>query len=209
MREQGYLSIAIINYLARLGHACDTQELLAFQKLAQHFYLEKISKSPARFDTNQLLFWQKLAVQAQDQVALMQWIGPSILKQVPALQQNLFLETIQKNIVFPHDALEWANIFFHDQINIDDVGLQTIREAGENFFVQAQLLVDKYGTELPTLLNEMKQTLSVNGKKLFMPLRMALTGKLHGPELAPIASLLGKEKMKHRFAQALQRINDK
>lgn len=66
IRDKGYLSIAIMNYLARLGHTCDTQELLDFDHLAPHFHLEKLSKSAARFDLSQLMFWQKTAIQALD-----------------------------------------------------------------------------------------------------------------------------------------------
>jgi nondiscriminating glutamyl-tRNA synthetase len=204
MREQGYLPLAIINYLARLGHACDSAELLAFDQLAQHFHLDKISRSPARFDLNQLMYWQKMTVQSLTMDSLMRWLGETVLQQVPLNQQPLFVETVRTNIEFPHDALEWAKIFFHENIQFDLEGKQIIHAAGEQFFVEAEQAVDKYGIQLPEILNDMKTTLGVNGKKLFMPLRVALTGKIHGPELAHIAALLGQKKMKHRLSQAFK-----
>lgn len=204
LHTQGYLPLAIINYMARLGHACEMQEYTTFEQLAKHFFLEKLSKSPARFDLGQLLYWQKIAVQALDFSIAIKWLGEKVLGQVPEKMIPLFIETVKTNIIFPEDALEWAKIFFHDQAVLDAESLQIIREAGEQFFVEAELAVDQYGIQLPQILQEMKQSLNVNGKKLFMPLRIALTGKMHGPELIHIAELLGQEKMKHRLGRAVQ-----
>lgn len=204
MRNTGFLPNAIMNYLARLGHACEAQELLTFDALAQTFQLDKLSRSAARFDTIQLMYWQKIAVQSLSAEALWRWLGEQVLNQVPDPQRDLFALTVKANVAFPDDALEWAKIFFHEQINMNDENLNIIREAGEQYYVEAEQAIDKYGTELQSVLNDMKATLGVNGKKLFMPLRVALTGKTHGPELVQIAELLGKEKMKHRLGAAFK-----
>lgn len=204
LREQGYLPLAIMNYLARLGHTCDAQELLPFAELSQHFNLDKLSRSPARFDATQLLFWQKTAVQAQDAAAMWRWLGEAITNQVPEDSRELFAETVKANIEFPRDAAMWAKIFFHDSAHIDEAELAIIREAGEQFFVEAEQAVDKFGVDFASVLTDMKKTLGVSGKKLFMPLRVALTGKTFGPEMAHIAQLLGQKKLKHRLGQAFQ-----
>jgi nondiscriminating glutamyl-tRNA synthetase len=208
MREKGYLSIAIINYLSRLGHTCESQALLPFNELANHFQLEKLSRSPARFDMVQLLFWQKMAVQALDAKGLWHWLGEHIENQVPESMRTLFAETIKTNIEFPSDAVMWEKIFFHEYAPIDHTAAAIIHEAGEQFFVEAEMAVDKYGIDLKSILAEMKQTLGLSGKKLFMPLRVALTGKIHGPELAHIAELLGVNKMKHRLGRAFKLASD-
>lgn len=204
MRELGYLPIAVMNYLTRLGHTTDTQELLSFEQLAPHFYLEKLSRSPARFDNTQLMYWQKTAVQALTVPEVWRWLGESVQNQVPENMRDLFAQTIKANIEFPQDALLWAKIFFHENVAIDAEELQVLRDAGEQFFVEAEQAVEKYGIELPQILAEMKKTLGISGKKLFMPLRIALTGKIHGPELIHIAEILGQKKMKHRLGRAFK-----
>lgn len=209
LQEDGYLPVAIINYLSRLGHTCDVQELLSFEQLAPHFRLEKLSRSPARFDISQLNYWQKIAVQALDANSVMRWVGEQVMNHVPASQQALFAETMRANILFPKEAAEWATILFHDHAPIDAEKAQIIREAGEQFFVEAELAVDKFGLDLPAILAEMKKTLNVSGKKLFMPLRIALTGQLHGPELPNIVELLGLKKMKHRLSHAFKLASEK
>ena len=204
MRSQGFLPIAIMNYLTRLGHACDTQDLLTFAELAPYFHLEKLSRSPARFDKSQLMYWQKIAVQALNVDEMWRWLGEDIQNQIPEKKRDLFVETVKANIEFPQDAVMWAKIFFHEKAPLEANELAIIRDAGEQFFVEAEQAIDKYGIDLKQVLADMKQTLGVSGKKLFMPLRIALTGKEHGPELAHIAEMLGAEKMKHRLGRAVQ-----
>ncbi len=204
LRDTGFLPQAIMNYLARLGHAMEAPDLLDFQHLAKHFQLEKLSRSPARFDTTQLMYWQKMAVQALTNDELWRWLGESVMNQVPANAQTKFAETVKANIEFPADALDWAKIFFHQNVSGDADGAKVIQDAGEQYFVEAEQAVDKFGVDLKAVLDEMKKTLGVSGKKLFMPLRIALTGKAHGPELAQIAELLGKDKMKYRLGRAFK-----
>lgn len=204
IRHQGYLPIAIMNYLARLGHTADTQELLDFDHLAPHFNVDKLSRSPARFDHEQLMYWQKTAIQSLDQEALWAWLGEQVRHQVPEAMQGLFAQAIRANIHFPQDALMWANIFFHEDVKLDEQSAKHIQEAGEQFFVEAELAVDEFGLDLKSVLNKMKNELGLSGKKLFMPIRIALTGQAHGPELVQIAELLGAKKLKHRLGTAFK-----
>lgn len=204
MRNQGFLPKALINYLVRLGHTLELHELATFDLLAQYFDINKLSRSPARFDKTQLMYWQKLAVQDLDKQAMWQWLGEHIQNQIPADQQDLFIETVKANIEFPQDASMWSKIFFHQDVDYDEDAVKIILNAGEQFFVEAEQAVDKYHMDLAQILTEMKATLGISGKKLFMPLRMALTGKDHGPELAAITSILGEKKMKHRLSHAFK-----
>ena len=204
IRDTGFLPIAIMNYLTRLGHVCDSQELLDFDQLAPFFSLEKLSKSPARFDMTQLMYWQKCAVQKLDEESLWRWLGVSVSGQVPEAQKAIFIETIKGNIEFPQDALIWAKIFFHDTVALDETSTAAIQEAGEQFFVEAENAVEKHGIDIKQVLAEMKSTLGVSGKKLFMPLRAALTGRTDGPDMASIATVIGQKKMQHRLSRAFK-----
>jgi nondiscriminating glutamyl-tRNA synthetase len=204
MHSSGFLPNALMNYLSRLGHACESQTLLNFDELAQQFYLEKLSKSPARFDVNQLLYWQRTAVQALSAEGVWRWLGERVENVVPASLRARFADIIKMIVDFPDDAYEWAKIFFHDQAVYDEEAKAVIKQAGEQYFVEAELAVQKYGTDMKPMFEEMKRTLNLSGKALFMPLRAALTGKLHGPDMAQISELLGAEKMQHRLSRAFK-----
>lgn len=204
LRREGYLPEAINNYLARLGHSFDDAALLDLSHLAHHFSLEKLSRSPARFDKTQLLFWQKQAIMALDKQTLLRWLGENILNQVPLSHYDEFAELIRNNIEFPHDALYWAKSLFHEKITFGEAEMNILRGSGEQFFVEAEMAVDLYQTDISAIAVEMQKKLNVSGKKLYLPIRIALTGKPHGPELQAIAKLLGVEKLKHRFGQAFK-----
>lgn len=204
LRQQGYLPIAILNYLARLSHVYEEQHLLSFTELAEHFHLEKLSRAPARFDLNQLLHWQKEAVMALNPDAAWQWVGDELKNKVPVPARGLFIEMMRQNILFPHEAINWVNILFGDQMELKEDQIAILKEAGKDFFITAQNAIQENNGDLKIILNELKSKLNVSGKRLFMPVRIALTGEQHGPELVQIALLLGSEKMRERFANALE-----
>ena len=201
MRSQGYLPIALANYLARLGHSFDDNTLLDFAHLAQHFNLEKLSKSAARFDESQLLYWQKQAVQQLSDAEFWQWLGDDISALVPAEKHSLFAKTIRANIAFPREALAWANDLYMQNFNFAEQELAVLQSAGHTFFQQAINGVEEHGCNLAATFNALKAH-GITGKKLFMPIRIALTNQQHGPELGPIAELMGKDKLLQRLQQA-------
>ncbi len=202
LRAEGYLPIAVMNYLARLSHAYEEQRLLSFEELAQAFNLEKISRAPARFDKNQLLHWQKEAVLKLDSNTAWDWLGQSIQEKIPPDKRDVFIEVMRKNIVLPLEANIWAERFFENNLILSDEQLVILSEAGDVFFEKAIDAVSKHGLDLKTALDELKNTLGVSGKRLFMPVRIALTGEDHGPELIHIATLLGASGMLQRFQSA-------
>lgn len=62
LRDSGYLSLAITNYLARLGHYYASDRLLSLAELVKGFNMKLLSKAPARFNIQQLDYWQKKTV---------------------------------------------------------------------------------------------------------------------------------------------------
>jgi glutamyl-tRNA synthetase len=203
LREQGYLPKAVLNYLSRLSHTYDEQKLMDYATLAANFNLERFSRAAARFDRSQLLHWQKEAVMTMDYDQFWQWLGEDVQTLIPESFRTLFVETVRPNVYFPFEAAEWARVFFHGNLEIDTEKLAVLKDAGENFFNVAEQAVANHGADLKVILDNLKEHLDVSGKKLFMPVRIALTGQIHGPELIQIVGLLGKEKMQERFAHAL------
>ena len=124
LRSEGYLPLAIINYLARLGHYYGHDELLSIDELAAQFKLASLSKSPAKYNPAQLLFWQKKAVDHLSTEEMWSWLGIEFFSSLPENQRDLFIEVIKPNIIFPADAYRWAKIIFDDEITVRD--LQTV-----------------------------------------------------------------------------------
>ncbi len=204
LHEQGYLPIAVLNYLARLSHTYDDTGLMSLNALADNFHLERISKAAARFDKNQLLHWQKEAVMALSAEEVWEWLGKDIQGQIPAETRDLFIEAVRPNLCFPAEANNWISIIYDKELEFSSDQLAILKEAGAEFFEVLKKSGEQHGANLKHILDELKSQLNVSGKKLFMPVRVALTGQEHGPELLQIVSLLGKEKMQQRFDHALK-----
>ncbi len=202
LRTQGYLPLAILNYLSRLSHTYEQQGLMTFAELAANFKMEKLSRAPARFDKNQLDHWQKETVMVLDTAETLDWLGVEIRERIPETKRELFAEVMRKNILFPQEAQVWIEVFFGGELQFTHEQIAILKEAGETFFKIAEQSARKHGTDLKSITDDLKVALNVSGKKLFMPLRVALTGEQYGPELVHIGNLLGAEKIVQHFHHA-------
>lgn len=195
LREEGYLPIAVLNYLSRLGHYYENPAFMSWDELVKQFSLASLSVSPARFDPEQLLHWQREAVQRANVEELMSWCQHD----VPASMQAAFINAIRGNVLFPDEAHHWARIIFTDHVQINETEQQILSEAGKDFFENAIKLIDVHGTDFKALSQALSQVTGKKGKALFLPLRIALTGQMHGPDMPVLCQLLGVEKMKKRL----------
>lgn len=207
LREEGYLSSALVNYLARLGHYYPDNTFMNMPQLAQGFALENLSSSPARFDGDQLTFWQKEAVTHLDEDSFWQWCGTEVIEAVPETSKTLFVETVRPNVFLPADALEWANKIFNSEIQYSDESVNILLDAGIEFFRQALNGVNSHGADFKEISNHVKETTGAKGKNLFQPLRVALTDQLHGPEMVKLVELMGSKGVEQRFKQVLQQFS--
>src|SRR3990167_1160494 len=199
LREMGFLPLAVVNYLARLGHYYEDNSFMDLKRLAQLFQESSLSKSPARYDESQLIYWQKLAVQMLTEADFWHWVGPTIQQIVPKNLQREFFMGMRANFTFPSEAEHWARIFF-EKVSFEKE-LQVLKEAGKEFFEIAENAF-KNGINPQEVYSLLSNQLNVKGKQLFMPLRVALTGDKHGPEMAVIYSLLNKEEICSRLRKA-------
>lgn len=201
LREEGYFPIALINYMARLGHYYESNKLMSFDELSSHFSTQALGAAPARYDGAQLLYWQKEAVQGADTEELWQWLGTKLHTIVPIDLKELFVTTIRGNITFPNDAHKWAERFFIKDIAYSEAIENVLKTVDKQFFTIASKAIAE-GLGYKELCAKLQADLCVKGKSLFLPLRAALTGELTGPEMEPIIALLGKEAVLFRFAKA-------
>ncbi len=202
LRNQGYFSLALVNYLARLGHHYDVEQdrkLLPLKELTHYFQIDHIGRSPAHYDETQLHHWQKEAIQLLSDAELWEWMRSAVEHIVPKAQQDLFVETIKANIVMPKDALFWANIFFAEH-EAQEEAKNWLMETDKSYFEAAHQAISNHGADYKKVIEELKTKTNAKGKNLFMPLRAVLTGVCFGPELEKIFLLMGKERLLAKLA---------
>ncbi len=190
LRKMGYLPIAVLNYLAHLGHRYEKNELLSLEALAYNFNFRHIAKAPAQFDKNHLHYFQRLALKALSDEAFWLYIKPFVAKIVPANQKIQFVRIIRHNIDLADEALSWANIIFSDtELNNRLDNTYDIKPV----FCACVLTSLEENESFKLLCARLKKQTHLTGKALFMPLRKLLTTKISGPDLSELFTLIDKK----------------
>jgi glutamyl-tRNA synthetase len=181
-RERGFLSAAVLNHLFHLGHASDADRWLAPADMPVHFRPEHLGRASARFDESQLMHWQKEALQRMSTAEIRAWLGSD--------ESPEFIDLVRHNIVLPADAAPWAAVVHGDLPPLGPEERRVVADAGPAFFSAAVAAFDQSGADLKEMTKILKERTGRKGAGLFMPLRVALTGQAHGPELAPLLQLM-------------------
>jgi glutamyl-tRNA synthetase len=188
LREDGFEPLAILSHLAKLGtsDAVEIRESLA--QLTEEFDFAKIGRAPARYDVEELkrlnagLLHAMPYAEAQPRLAA---IGAD-------LGQG-FWEAIRANLVLFGDAGQWAQVA---------QGTVTPLIADPAFAQAAAELVPAGpfdGGSWKAFTEAVKEKTGAKGKGLFMPLRQALTGLDHGPDMGVLFALIGPDKARARL----------
>jgi glutamyl-tRNA synthetase len=199
-RERGFAASAIINHLFRLGHASSEHGFLTLAQMAHAFDATHLGRAPARFDEQQLLVWQKDAVHRMDAQELRRWLGPVLPATLDDAAVSAFIEAVRPNIVLPEDAKMWMDIIFGGPLKLAAADADVIRSAGSAYFSAAAQAADAHA-ELPAILAAVRAATGKTGVALYKPLRLALTGRAHGPELAPLLKAMPAGKARERLAR--------
>jgi len=200
-RERGYLPQAMTNHLFRLGHSTSEHGFLSLEEMTRAFNSAHLGRAPARFDEQQLLVWQKEAVHRLTPQEAVRWLGPVIPAGLDAKTAESFAAAIVPNLVLPQDAVEWVNIVFGDLPPLQPAEQQLVLEAGTGYFAAAAEAAVAHGNELAAIAGAVRTATGRKGAALYMPLRVALTGLAHGPELAPLLKVMPPGKAHERLAR--------
>ena len=204
LKEMGYLPIAVSNYLSRVGHTINDNDLKTQKELADSFETKNISSSPSKFDSDQLLFWQKKAVDNLTIDECASWLSGNLDNLPPTVQERSFIELIKENINFPNEAREYVNNLFVNALSGDEENLKIIQSAGQEFFILALEVVNAGLSDWKQTCKDIEARTGKKGKELFMPLRVAITGQTRGPELDKVIELIGLERVLERLKEASQ-----
>ena len=194
LREAGYSSAAVCNHLFRLGHSTPLNRMLSLPLMASAFDLKHLQRAPAHFDLAQLRHWQSEWVHGLSGEQARTWLISILPPELTVSQSDAFLTAVLPNIVLAEDARLWQQIIFGEALSFEEPALRTVREAGPEFFTAAANAV----SDRPDIA-ALRSATGRKGAAFFMPLRAALTGRLHGPELAPLLAAMPTDRIRARL----------
>jgi glutamyl-tRNA synthetase len=185
---EGYEPMALLSHLAKIGTSDPVEARLTLDALAEEFAFEKIGRAPARFDLEELKRVNAAVVHQLEYAAV-----KDRLVTLDADKGEAFWLAVRANLTLLPDVKEYAQI-------VD--GPITPVIADTSFAATAAELLPKGAydtTSWQAFTNAVKEKTGAKGKALFMPLRQALTGMDHGPEMAALFPLIGEERARKRL----------
>ncbi|MDX2073320.1 MAG: glutamate--tRNA ligase [Alphaproteobacteria bacterium] len=190
MREAGIMPMAINSLLGRIGTSDSVEAFDDLSRLVESFDFKKFGRAPANYDVAEL---EKLNEK------LLHNLPFSAVSAQLGFADEEFWNSIRANIKNISEAKEWWNIV-HGEVGHGSWAMS--HEEKDFLAIAAALLPPEPWDETTwdAWLAAIKPTTERKGKELFMPLRKALTGLEHGPELKKILPLIGEEKAKKRLA---------
>ncbi|HLF21239.1 MAG TPA: glutamate--tRNA ligase, partial [Aestuariivirga sp.] len=187
MREAGLEAMAVVSHAALLGTSESIHPCADYRELVESFDLAKLSRAPARFDEAELKHLNARLLHILPHEAVRERLGEA---------SEAFWNTIRGNLETLADTKTWLEIV-RNRIN------PVVAPEDRDFIAQAARLLPPEpwdGSTWKIWTEAIKATTDRKGKALFMPLRLALTGLDHGPELASLLPLIGRQKALDRLS---------
>ena len=188
MRDQGYEPIAITSHLGRIGTSDPLEVAPTIAALGESFSFSKMGRSPARYDTADLDRLNAQALHAMDYAAA----RPRLDAMGSDLGEEVW-NALRPNLEKFADVVELERIISGP---ITPVIEDPAFAAAALEVLPASLGADAWSVWTTAV----KERTGAKGKALFMPLRLILTGQAHGPDMATLTPLIGRERIARRLA---------
>jgi len=214
-KDMGYLPEAMFNFIALLGWSpSGNQEILTQEEIIKGFDPSRLSKAPAMFDKEKLAFVNSRYIKKLSVEELSLKSRPFLEKANIEIPNETWLHTLvsilQDRMTHIGEIADLYHAFFHDQFQIVEEAYQflvdnqstLILETFKNHLEKSSFVPE----DIELLIKQTGLDTQTKGKPLFMSLRIATTGDMHGPSLPVSLSLLGKDRVLSRLNQTINKL---
>ena len=210
-REQGFLPDALVNFLALLGWAPEKEEeIFTLEQLVEEFSLERVSKSPAVFDMDKLRWLNGQYLRKLPVEGIAQGILPHLApewQQAPERLQ-LLAQTMTNHLNCFADIKGLMPLIEGELPERDEQAQEVM--AGEQVPAVLTAMAEKIKEmeaftpdNIRAGIKKLCKETGYKGAAVYMPIRVAVTGECHGPDIDKIMALMGEEKVLARLEKAL------
>ncbi len=211
--EDGYLPEALLNYLARLGWAHGDEEVFSMAQFVEWFNLEAISRSPAKFNAEKLLWINQQYLKIADNVRLAELTTPFLLRDGgnlangPALTEVVQLLKERVNTLV--ELADAATIFYRyiepsaEQLaqHLSSEAIPALTTLTNNF-----MLIDWKRQSIQEALKAVVAGSGLKMPRIAMPLRILVTGVAQTPSIDATLELLGRDTVIGRLQKQLAKL---
>jgi nondiscriminating glutamyl-tRNA synthetase len=201
-RRAGYVPEAMVSYLALLGfHTGDEREVLSRAELLEAFRLERVGKSGSVFDPDKLRWMNAHYLHHATGSELSAWAAgfvPPAAAALAAERLERLLLLVRGNVVTLADLPAELAPLLGDEFAVEDEARALLATAAARAVCEAcaaefERLAEWNAAGIKSAVQAAGKRQGVKGRDLFQPVRAALTGRTHGPELPAVAETIGKD----------------
>lgn len=190
-REDGIEPIALNALLARIGTSDPVEAVGSLDVLIETIDFSRFGRAPARFDMEEL--------RGLNARTIHQMPFATVRARLPDRMSEALWLAVRPNLAMVSEAAAWLQIIEHD------VDLPAADPADQDYLVSAAAAAGaiEWGEDpWHALTGALKEQTGRKGRPLFLPLRVALTGQEHGPDMKALLPLIGRERTIARFENA-------
>lgn len=186
LRESGIEPMTVNSLLARLGTSDNVEVRHTLAEVVDGYDISRFSRAAAKFDPAEL---------ANLNAKLLHETNWEEVKDSIDIEgaNETFWKAIRGNLATLAEAKDWWQIVIGPMTPVIE-GVEFLQSAAEEL-PEGDLTVDSW----KIWTTAVKEKTGAKGKSLFMPLRLALTGKPHGPEMNSLLPLIGREQVLARL----------
>lgn len=215
--KQGYLTDALINFVALLGWApSDGEEIKPVEKIAEDFRIHEISSSNSIFEYDKLKWMNSHYIKMLSMDELKQRLMPYLekydLSQLTDEQFTRMIEVTREPLVLLSDITDAVSYFFGDsvevepQVQTDVLDTETSQEVLKTYLEQSkdwEYTEENLHEKLEAFRGYFKEK-GIKPKVTMWAIRAAVTGRTRGADMTAILAILGKEKVEKRIKAAIK-----
>lgn len=216
-KNMGYLPEALFNFLGLLGWTPDSdQEIFSKEELIEQFSLDRVAKNPAVFDIEKLNwinfhYMKQLNENQLYAICLPHLQAAGYVAEQPDAEEIAWLKqmiwALREHIQYGAQVVEPAKVFFtEDYMPENEETAAVLQEETapavlEMFRQELLSLPEVTPDTVQPLFKKIQKGLKIKGKFVYMPIRVAVTGVMHGPDLNVIVALMGRDKVLERLGR--------
>lgn len=218
-RKRGYLPEALVNFLVLLGWEGSEKPFFSLQEAAESFRLEQITKKPAIFSPSKLReinthYLKRSSPERVLELALPHLQQAGYVNEPNEPERTWLLQLAQAmrgELGEVAEISDQASFFFQSEVQPESGKARLVlkEEQVPAVFAAVEERLDNLAELKPahirTELRQLCKDMNLTTRRVYLPLRVALTGRLRGPEIFQIMALLGRDRVKARL-QAVRKL---
>jgi len=211
--EMGYLPEAVVNYLVFLGWSPSiNQEIFSMEELIKNFDESRISKNSSQYDVKKLKWVNSQYIKKMNDEEYILFTKKFLEKAYDLSSRksdwvNHLLLLHKDHISYGQEIVETTKLFFQTNITTESEAKDFLesdpitKKCIESFIEEVENINEWNIDNIKLAIDNVKNKTEIKGKMLYMPIRIKVSGLMHGPELPDTIYLIGKETVLERLGK--------